>query len=183
MRCEAENGVSFRPPNTVASERTYSVFRSSILVFQPFANVPVTNTSLGPLATPSTTPCPSSFFHLINVGTPSLPAPRSTAAASKLAAIVAEGTDNRGMGIAARGALKRFGGRRTAGEMRMAGLLGVYGGEGEGMTPVPEGIESTAMGSALDGTRGARTLSMGGWEGGYGGEVCGGRSWGALVAG
>lgn len=98
----------------------HSVLLSSIFVFQPFANVPVTKTSLGPFAgLPKfgcAACCPSSSFHLINVGIPSAPAPRSTAAANRFAAIVAEGTEMSGMGMAATGALNSRGGSRTAGD-------------------------------------------------------------------
>lgn len=155
---------------------TYSVFRSSILVFHPFANVPVTKTSFGPNGTPSaSTPCPSSFVHLIKVGTPSAPAPTLTAAALRLAAIVADGTERSGIGIAATGELRMLGGRRTAGDWREGEAPGYGVWRGDGMTPVPEGMESAERGRRLEGTRGAKMVFKGASLGGYGVEVWGGR--------
>lgn len=43
------------------------------------------------------------------------------------------------------------------------------------MTDVPEGIDSAERGSASVGTTGARTVSRGAREGGFGEEECGGR--------
>jgi hypothetical protein len=77
------------------------------------------------------------------------------------------------MGMAATGALKTAGGRRTAGEAVKGGVAataaeeeeeeveGVWTVEegGEAMTLVPEGMEPAGMGRAKEGTGGARTVS------------------------
>ena len=151
------------------------------MVFHPFANVPVTNTSLGPFAflplASSAFSCPSSSFHLIKVGTPLSPAPRSTAAAIRFLATVSDGTLSKGIGIAATGALNTAGGSNTAGEGTTPfGDPGTEEG-GEAITLVPDGISCDAMGRAESGTGGAWTVSLGAAIGGVGEDVCGGGSW------